>query len=294
MNKLAVIIGRFQTPYLHKGHLRLIEEAKSISDDVLIFIGCTAAVGTDKNPLDYITRVNLFYKAGALSNPMILALDDCPSDKDWSDSIDKHIDYLGYTEAIILGGRDNSIQDSYSGKHQIKIIDAYGNHSATALRKIAAREPMYHPHFRSGIIYHAENRYPIVYSTVDVVITYKDSFLMGKKGDKFYFIGGFVDPNDENLKAAAMRELKEETTIEEITLLSYHSSLKIDDYRYKNTKDSIMTHIFKDTVYLNPLDLIEFDKIKDKEFKEFRLIEFCEIDRVADCHKPIFKLFNNY
>ena len=99
MNKLAVIIGRFQTPYLHKGHLKLIEEAKSISNAILILIGCTDAVGTDKNPMDYNTRWTLLYESGVLSNPMILRLDDCPSDKDWSDRIDRMINDLGYAEA---------------------------------------------------------------------------------------------------------------------------------------------------------------------------------------------------
>lgn len=50
---LSVIIGRFQTPHLHEGHKRLLEEAKRLSSDVLILIGVSAAVGTDKNPLDY-------------------------------------------------------------------------------------------------------------------------------------------------------------------------------------------------------------------------------------------------
>ena len=285
-SKLAVIIGRFQTPYLHKGHLKLIEEAKSISNDILILIGRTAAVGTDKNPLDYKTREKMFYETGLLSDPIIMAIHDCPSDKDWSDNVDGIIDLLGYKEATILGGRDNSIQDSYLGKHQVKIIDAYGKHSSTTLRKEVAKEPMQCPEFRSGIIYHAENRYPIVYSTVDVALYNKDGkFLMGKKGDHFMFIGGFVDPKDYNLREAAMRELKEETDIDHLSL-KYCESIKINDSRYKNTKDCIMTHLFVGKYN----DLPKEWNILDREFSEFKYLCRQDINFVSPAHKYMFEL----
>ena len=296
MNKLSVIIGRFQTPYLHQGHIKLIEEAKKVSDDVLILIGCTAAQGTDKNPLDFKTRESLFYSSGVLSNPAVLPLDDCPSDKDWSNKIDLIIEDLGFKEAIIFGGRDNSIEDYYCGKHTVAIIHQHGNHSSTSLRKEIAEEPMQCPNFRSGIIYHAENRYPIVYHTVDVVIRYKDKVLMGMKGDKFHFIGGFVDPKDEDLEAAAYRELFEETGIEDGVDLGLHSSMKIDDSRYRDTKDSIMTHIFITRTNNEEIDL-QLQKIKDHEFKEFDYIELNETSLkylVADCHKPIFTKIINF
>lgn len=293
MNKLAVIIGRFQTPYLHKGHIKLIEEAKSISNDILILIGCTAAVGTDKNPLDYKTRALMFYEAGVLSNPIIQPLHDVPSDKDWSDQIDEWVRVLGYKEAIILGGRDNSIQGSYSGKHEVKIIEAYGDHAASTLRKKVAKEPLHCPEFRSGIIYHVENRYPIVYSTVDVALINKEGrYLMGKKGDKFMFIGGFVDVNDKSLLDAALRELKEETGIrpkEEAwskTILKYVISIKINDSRYKNTKDSIITHLFTARFDALPED----KKIIDKEFTEFKYLDKGDINLVSDVHKELFQI----
>ena len=60
MEKLQVIIGRFQTNRLHEGHKELIRAAKATGNDVLILIGCTDAVGTDKNPLDFETRKHLF------------------------------------------------------------------------------------------------------------------------------------------------------------------------------------------------------------------------------------------
>ena len=56
---LSVVIGRFQTPYLHQGHLELLEKANNYSDNLLVLIGCTVATGTDKNPMDFETRKQL-------------------------------------------------------------------------------------------------------------------------------------------------------------------------------------------------------------------------------------------
>ncbi len=285
-----VIIGRFQTNELHEGHLELIRKVKAVSDNILILIGTTAATGTDKNPLSFEVRKHLF--DSHLSNADILPLQDLPSDKDWSNQIDYIIDGLGSTEATIWGGRDNSIEDYYTGKHKIRIIEQEGHHSATSIRKEVAREPINCPNFRAGIIHHVENRWPIVYSTVDVVL-FRDNndayeVLVGKKGDKFAFIGGFVDPSDNTLEAAAIRELKEETGIEQ-DCLTYKKSIKIEDARYNKTKDSIMTHIF--TGKHN--ELPDESKIQDKEFSEFRFIGKDELHLIQDCHKPIaYNFFN--
>ena len=162
---LGVIIGRFQTPCLHEGHLALIEAAQNSCEDILVLIGTTAASGTDKNPLSFEARKHLFK-----FNCEIKPLPDHPSDKDWSDQIDEIISSLGFEEATIFGGRDNSIEDRYSGRHKIKVIRETGGKSSTALRKEAAKQVLDCSSFRAGIIHHVENRYPIVYSTVDIII----------------------------------------------------------------------------------------------------------------------------
>lgn len=290
MKKLSVIIGRFQTNQLHEGHLDLIRQVRAMGNPILVLIGVTAATGTDKNPLSFEIRRHLFYTDLSLF-AKVIPLFDMLSDKDWSDQIDSIISQLGFKEAVIWGGRDNSIEGYYSGKHEIKTIEQVGNHSATSLRKEIAKEPVNCPNFRAGIIHHVENRYPIVYSTVDIILWRIEEgyqILVGKKGDKFSFIGGFVDTNDNSLLKAAQRELEEETGITK-EILAYLDSMKIEDERYKGTKDSIMTHIFMGIHN----ELPDKSRIKDKEFAEFRFIGENELDHLHDFHKPIaLKFFN--
>lgn len=198
------------------------------------------------SPLDFKTRAALFASCGLLPNAIILPVHDKPCDKDWTEQVDSIIERLGFQDAVIFGGRDNSIEGYYSGKHPINIIEAKGSHSSTAIRKRVAEHPMACKNFRAGIIYHTQNRYPIVYSTVDIAVLDCNEILMGKKGDKFCFVGGFVDNEDEDLFMAAMRELEEETGINSPMLgkMQYEFSHKVKDMRYKNTKDCIMTHFF--------------------------------------------------
>ena len=294
---LSVVIGRFQTPYIHEGHKQIIKKAKE-GGDLAIFVGCTAAIGTDKNPLSFEVRKKMLTDFVKKDN--IKALHDMPSDEYWSNQIDDLIDKMGYKEATIFGGRDNSIEGCYSGKHKVNIISNYGDYSSTEIREDCKELPnLMSREFRSGIIYHTQNRYPIVYSTVDIILWRKllsdYQVLMGKKGDKFALVGGFVDNSDKNLEEAAYRELFEETGIckENLTCIEksliYSYSTKVDDDRYKNTKDSIMTHVFESCYD----ELPTMSEIQDKEFSQFRFIGKRDINLVQDSHKSIVTDFFN-
>lgn len=90
-------------------------------------------------------------------------------------------------------------------------------------------------------------KYPTVFATVDVVIRKGDLLLLGRKPhqSKFRFVGGFADPAlDNSYEDAAKREAKEETGIE-VQSVKYLGSARIDDPRYRNTPDCIITHLFE-------------------------------------------------
>ncbi|MDR6945075.1 hypothetical protein [Mucilaginibacter pocheonensis] len=54
--KTAVIIARFQTPYLHNGHKQLINTVKENHAKLIILLGVSPIMGSRKNPYDYYTR----------------------------------------------------------------------------------------------------------------------------------------------------------------------------------------------------------------------------------------------
>jgi bifunctional NMN adenylyltransferase/nudix hydrolase len=277
---LGVVIGRFQTPYLHEGHQDLINYARNKSDKLLILVGVSDAVGTDREPMDFETRKALF-----LNNDIVMPLKDMPCDIDWSNQVDNIIKTLGFEKAVIFGGKDNSICGYYKGKYEINIMIPKNDKNATDLRKSVKVKSS--QDFREGIIYHTQKRYPIVYSTVDIVIVNnKNEFLVGKKGDKFAFIGGFVDPQDKTLVDSAKRELLEESGIN--IDLKYKESIKINDYRYNKSKDSIMTHVFTGVYNELPNNI----NIKDFEFKEFSFFNYDQLkNEIQDYHKPILQLY---
>ena len=53
---IGVIIGRFQIHELHEEHIKLIDHVLHNHNKVILFLGTTDAVGTRRNPLDFITR----------------------------------------------------------------------------------------------------------------------------------------------------------------------------------------------------------------------------------------------
>jgi bifunctional NMN adenylyltransferase/nudix hydrolase len=93
----------------------------------------------------------------------------------------------------------------------------------------------------------------------------KTEILLGKKAsnNKWRFIGGFADPEDDNYEAAAKRELMEECGEMQIGEMTYETSRKINDWRYRNEADKIITLLFScDYISGSPAaqdDIIDLD-----------------------------------
>lgn len=152
--RIGVILGRFQVPYLHTGHLHLIEEAKKQSDKLLILLGVTHSP-TTANPLSYRMRAemikNLF--PHVWTYPII----DVDNDQRWSDQVDIILETVEDLEAhrIILFGSRDSFLDSYTGKFETRIIEPVPNISGTRIRERVTLENT--PSFRKGVIYALRN-----------------------------------------------------------------------------------------------------------------------------------------
>jgi bifunctional NMN adenylyltransferase/nudix hydrolase len=102
--------------------------------------------------------------------------------------------------------------------------------------------------FRAGIMYATLRRFPTVYPTVDIAVfsaDYEQLLLARKEHEiRFRFPGGFTDPADESYEMAALRELAEECGELEVDELTYIGSCSVDDWRYRGSLDSIITHLY--------------------------------------------------
>lgn len=245
MNTVGVIVGRFQTPYLHLGHRSLIESVLSRHEETMIVLGCSAAQLTSDNPLDADTRRLMIHSA--YPNVSVHTLYDAPSDEVWSEELDKLIDRRYPQHTPILYGNRDSFLSSYHGRYEYRKLPETVVTSATELRD-AIVEPLPSADFRAGMIWASRLRYPAVFPTVDVALIDQGRILLGRKekdGKLWRFPGGFVDPKDATLLEAAKRELFEECGMLEVHDFQYVGTKRINDYRYpEGAEDAIMTSLF--------------------------------------------------
>lgn len=243
---VGVIIGRFQTPFLHEAHRSLIQRVCDTHKKVIIILGCSPLRGTMKNPLDIEARTKMIREA--YPDVIISYIKDCALDEVWSKNLDLIIkDLVTPSEKPILYGSRDSFIPHYKGKYKTLELESDVIMSATELRMKAYSGVVNNSDFRTGVIWQTANKYPTVYTTVDVAIFNEDKtkMLLGRKPNEvlFRFIGGFSDPKSSSFEADARREVMEEAGIE-LSDVSYVGSCLIDDWRYRSEQDKIKTLIF--------------------------------------------------
>lgn len=283
---LGVIVGRFQTPYLHAGHTALITHIMSKHQKVLIFLGCSPALGTKRDPMDFETRKSMVedfvLSTSSKCSVQVLPVYDHEDDHTWSKKLDKTIKSYG-SQALLYGGRD-SFFPHYHGVFRTKLYQTKPSHAATDLRQqIAQRAPLVTDDFRAGVIYGSQKQFPRVFMTVDIAVTKVENkdikVLLGTKpgSKKLRFPGGFVDPEDSSLVEAAARELQEEAPgidIGGMKSLCYVGSYNIEDWRYQGTDDCIMTSLFHAPYSFGPavagddLETLAWYSLTDKTRKQ--------------------------
>jgi bifunctional NMN adenylyltransferase/nudix hydrolase len=244
--KTGVIIARFQTPYLHEGHQDLIRQVKEKHSTLIILLGVSPVGGTRKNPFDYYTREKMIKTAHP--DIIVLPLSDNPSDKVWTDNIDNLLKSVFPSAQFTLYGSRDSFIPYYSGRFDTIELPNHGDYNATELRRQYADKVFDSTDFRAGILYAYYNQYVKVYPTVDIALfrNNKMELLLGRKAisNKWRFVGGFADPDDESYEAAAKRELREECGDLDVSAMTYETSRKINDWRYRSEADKIITTLF--------------------------------------------------
>lgn len=247
--KYGIIVGRFQTPYLTPGHIKLIDFVLSRHDSVVLFLGESKSVRNERNPLDFATRRQMIQETyPKLSIVQIL---DRPSDVTWSRELDRAIDAILpiHVSPILYGSRDSFIQ-YYHGKFPTYELKPEIEISASEIREKIISGPKNSREWREGAIFAAYNRPAQAYPTVDMAACFNNHVLLVRKNiddGKWRFPGGFFDAmKDQCFLDAAKRELEEETHPDFPSNWVNLGDFRINDYRYrgKGNRDCIITTLF--------------------------------------------------
>lgn len=291
MNATAVIIARFQTPYLHEGHRHLLDTIRSRHHKVVIVLGVSPLKGSRRNPFDFYTRERLLKKD--YPDLVVLPLSDHPSDVVWSHNLDRLLQDSFPQEPFILYGSRDSFLPCYHGRLPVEELPQWGSHSATAIRQDCSDQVLDSEDFRLGINYACHNTYPKVYPTVDIALLQagRQKVLLGKKHNRqeWRLPGGFADPTDSSFEAAARRELAEECGPVEAGVLHYVGSAQIDDWRYRREADKVLTLLFAtDLLFGNPRAGDDLERVE--WFDVSRLEEMIARGEIAAEHHILIRL----
>lgn len=282
---IGVIIARFQTPYLHEGHKTLIDEVKAKHGKTVIVLGITPVLGSRRNPLDFPTREKMIKKD--YPEVVVLPLPDHPLDTKWSCHLDTLLSNTFPGSQFSLYGSRDSFINYYTGKNTVVELPKNGGFSASEIRAIVKEKIMDSVEFRSGIIYAYANTYLKVCPTVDVAVfrDNKKEILLGKKENdqKWRLIGGFSDPTDESYEDAARRELQEECKNIEVGEMKYERSFRVNDWRYKNEPDKIITTLFS-TEFISGNPEGSDDIAEVKWFTLQQVSEMIDVGQTTETH----------
>lgn len=244
---LGVVIGRFQVATLHKGHVHLIEYAIKENDQVTIILGNSAALPTERNPLPPSIRTQAIRES--FPDITILEHHDHHDDAVWSERLDVLLKEKFPNSQIILYASRDSFLPYYSGKLPVVEVPMIEGVSGTQERASSSHPKEWNESFRKGVIASHQFRSPISYQAIDIAVvdSQKSTILLGQKrvdGNLWRLIGGFVEPRDESLEDAGQRELIEEAGELTTGEFIYAGSYRVDDWRYRNEKDKVMSALF--------------------------------------------------
>lgn len=284
----GIIIGRFQVFELNKVHVQLIKSIQQKHSQVAIFLTSNPAPGLH-NPLDFELR-RLLFEEKYSDKLRVEEMPDLPDDRIWSQELDRRILEIRPEGAVTLYGTQDNFIDRYSGRYPTQALEAHEEDfpEEQEFSKIGNLRD-----FLAGMIYANIRRFPTVYPTVDIAVFRHDysEVLLARKANetRYRFPGGFSDPGDPSYEDAVLRELGEECGELTIDELTYLGSCTIDDWRYREAFDCVMTHMYACT-------LMEGKPSPNDDIAEVQWFEVSELNEemFVSEHRPLFEMMMDY
>ena len=289
--KIGVIIARFQTPSLQKGQISLIEQIASRHKQQILILGVSPLNGSRENPYDYPTRKQMI--KSRFPDVKVLSHRDHPSDAAWSEQLDQILINTFPSDDFALYGSEDRFVPHYSGAFESIGLKAHHSLHSGEIKDTHDQQAVESEAFRTGMLYALHRQYAKVYPTVDIAVfkANKKWLLLGQKpsSPQWRLPGGFTDPQDESYEIAAARELREEAGTFETTELTYETSLKIDDWRYREEPDKILTLLFS-CDHLSGAVCAADDLANLDWFEVTRLHDMIRHEQIAPEHTPLLEV----
>mgnify|MGYP000457009011 CR=1 FL=1 len=286
----GVIVGRFQVHALNAAHDRLFKKVWLKHKHLYVVLCSNPAPGIH-NPLPWeLRRLQFLQKYN--DRITVLEMPDLPDDRIWSQELDRRILELRPPRPIVLYGTPDRFVSLYSGQFPAKPLEVPLAEAQEATEKLGGILSL--EDFCAGMVYATARRYPTVYPTVDIALFSNDFryVLLARKPNEtgLRFPGGFADPQqDESFEDAALRELVEECGDIEVDELVYIGSCQIDDWRYRYSPDTIMSHLYAANMLSG--DIRPGDDIVEALWYEMRQLK--ETDFTYE-HRPLFEMIKPY
>lgn len=290
--EVGAIVARFQTPFLHEGHVDILTQVLTHHPRVLVFLGNSPVKCSKNNPLDFQARKAMIEEK--FKQVEVYYIDDVGNNELWSKNLDANIKRaLGPNQKIVLYGSRDSFISAYSGK--FPTIELVPNKfiSASQIRKACGIKAKHTQEFREGVIWAVENQYPAVHPTVDFAIINfdKDEILLARKPNEelLRFPGGFADTTTPSYEADVLREAKEETDLEFTTDPIYIGSTLINDWRYRSEQNKIKTMMF----------VVQYEKGEPKandDIADVRWVNILSIgeEQIVPNHRPLMDMLRKW